>query len=288
MKKTIHVIINPASGYREPILNTLNTVFRKHGISWEAYITHEVGDATRLTRRAVADGADIIASYGGDGTLMEVANGLIGSDIPLGILPGGTGNAMAFELDIPRYLEEATTLLCQPHQLRTIDVGRIGDHYFLLRCYTGLNLTYQASREMKDQYGLLAYAMATIQTLSYPQYSNYRLTIDGQAVERQGLFCLITNAGSIGGFDFHLNSTILPDDGLLDAFIIDADTDSLLSIAGSIFGSSDPLPVLRGRQITVESDPPQNVSIDGEAWGQTPIKVKIVPKILKVIVPLST
>ena len=289
MKPTIHVIVNPASGQAEPVLNPLNKIFRQHGLKWEAHITYEEGDAKRLTEEAVAAGAETIVAYGGDGTLMQVANGLIntGADIPLGILPGGTGNAMSFELYIPRYLEQAVELICQPHRIRPIDVGKVNNHYFLLRCYTGLSSTYQASREMKDQYGLLAYAMSSVQTLTDMQYCNYKLTIDGKVMEREGVLCLITNAGSIGGFDLQLTPTIQPDDGLLDVFIIEATSDSLMSIAGSILGSGEPLPALRGREVIVEVDPPQNISLDGEPMGKTPLRAVLVPKLLKVIVPLS-
>src|SRR5687768_7058761 len=128
----IRVIINPAAGKNEPILNTLNDVFHGHELDWEVRITHKFGDATRLAQEAVADGVDLVAGYGGDGTQMEVANGLIGSDIPMAILPGGTGNAMAFELGIPRNLREAAALICQSRKHRKIDLGRIGDRQFML------------------------------------------------------------------------------------------------------------------------------------------------------------
>lgn len=77
-RKNVHVIINPASGKDEPILNPINDVFGQYDIPWEGHITHHPGDATRLTMEALEAGADLIASYGGDGTLMEVINGMVG------------------------------------------------------------------------------------------------------------------------------------------------------------------------------------------------------------------
>ena len=85
----------------EPVLNTVNDVFAEHNIKWEALVTHGTGDATKLAGQAVESGYDLIVSYGGDGTLMEVVNGLMGQDIPVGILPGGTGNTVAADLGIP-------------------------------------------------------------------------------------------------------------------------------------------------------------------------------------------
>ena len=99
--KRIQVIINPAAGHDEPILNVLNDVFHPAGVEWDISITHKFGDATRLAKEAVASGVDLVAGYGGDGTQMEVANGLLGSGVPQAILPGGTGNAMAHDLNVP-------------------------------------------------------------------------------------------------------------------------------------------------------------------------------------------
>jgi len=97
----IHVIINPAAGQAEPILNVLNSVLRPAGIRWDVCVTNEDGDARQYAQLAVTAGVDAVAVYGGDGTVTEAASGLIGSTMPLAILPGGTGNTMAIELGIP-------------------------------------------------------------------------------------------------------------------------------------------------------------------------------------------
>ena len=96
----VHVVINPAAGQDEPILNVLNDVFHAAGVDWENSLTHKSGDATRLAAEAAASGVDLVAAYGGDGTQMEIANGLLGTGVPQAILPGGTGNAMAHDLGI--------------------------------------------------------------------------------------------------------------------------------------------------------------------------------------------
>ena len=71
----IHVIINPAAGRDEPILNILNDVFNKFKVNWEVSITKKFGDATEFARQATERGVDLVAGYGGDGTQMEIANG---------------------------------------------------------------------------------------------------------------------------------------------------------------------------------------------------------------------
>ena len=90
--KKIHVVINPASGKDEPILNTINDVFHEYGVDWDVSVTKKYGDATEQAKAAITAGADLVTGYGGDGTQHEIANAVLGTDTVMGILPGGTGN----------------------------------------------------------------------------------------------------------------------------------------------------------------------------------------------------
>ena len=102
----------PASGKDESILNTLNSVFRQYGVEWTISITKKYGDAIEQAKAAIADGADLVAGYGGDGTQHEIANAVLGSGAMMGILPGGTGNGFAREMNIPNTLRPAAEVLC--------------------------------------------------------------------------------------------------------------------------------------------------------------------------------
>ena len=105
--KKIHLIVNPTSGQPKPILHIVNDVLHKHDLDWNVSVTHKDGHGARLAQEAVQAGADLVAAYGGDGTVKDVINGLMAGDVPLAILPGGTGNALAHELNIPRDLEKS-------------------------------------------------------------------------------------------------------------------------------------------------------------------------------------
>ena len=130
--RSIHIIINPAAGIGESILPIINASMKEADIKWEASITHQVGDAVQYAKAAVKDGVDALAVYGGDGTLGEAISGLIGSEIPLVILPGGSANVMATELGIPTDLKEACALLSHgPLEIKTIDVGQFDKRYFI-------------------------------------------------------------------------------------------------------------------------------------------------------------
>lgn len=288
----IHVIINPAAGQERPILGKLNTVFQPARMDWEVFVTKKAGDARRLAQQAVAAKVDIVAAYGGDGTVAEVASGLVGSHIPLAIFPGGTANVMSAELAIPAELSEAAALTCgRPSRLRTVDMGQIGDHYFLQRVGVGLEAKIVANtdRSSKMRLGWLAYALTAFQILSDLTIEQYSLTLDGQLIEIEGLACLIANSGNLGLPGFSLAPSIDISDGLLDVIVIrQADLGSLLSLALSMIEGAPNFESIQHwqvRQVTVAATPPQTVQCDGELLSQTPLTAQILPQALQVIVP---
>ena len=286
--KHVIVIINPASGQDEPILNTLNNVFRKYQVDWDVNITKKFGDATKFARQAAESGADLVAGYGGDGTQMEIASGLKGSNTPMAILPGGTGNAMAFALHIPRDLEQAVELICQSSHLRKIDLGQIGDRYFMLRVYTGPEKDQVASREMKDKYGLLAYPMASMQIMRSMKVLPHTITIDGETMEAEAFICLIINTGVPGGVKFPDHPDIDPGDGLLDLIMLNKTLKSFREFASyrlDVGKAKAHVQHWRGREITVQIDPSQTVWIDGEEHGKTPFTAKVVPSAIQIVAP---
>jgi diacylglycerol kinase (ATP) len=290
--KHVQVIVNPAAGaVEEPILKTLNTIFKKHGARWDISVTNEERDGERLAKKAIADGADLVVACGGDGTLMDVASGMAGTEMPLGYLPTGTGNVMAAELGIPRRLDRAAELLFDPHRrTRLLDMGQINDRLFIMRASVGFEATVveKTTREMKDRFGLLAYGFAILQTLAGPLDAYYHLTIDGRAVEARGFSLLIANAGSIGRLNLSLAPTIKPDDGLLDVMILNNNPETMLSIAASVIQLEEFAAALQhwqAKEVTVVTEPPQNVQGDGDLFGQTPITVCVVPRAVRMVVP---
>ncbi len=287
----IQVIVNPASGSTRPVLGILNRVFQKHGVRWDVSVTNRQGDGRRLAREAIDAGANLVAAYGGDGTLMEVAGGLAGSGVPLAYLPGGTGNVMAAELGISRRLARAASLIFAPERrLRAIDLGRIGDWPFLLRASVGFEAVVAAktSRELKDRFGLLAYGISILQALGEPLTARYQLTLDGHTVEAEGFSLMIANAGSIGRLNLSLSSSIEPDDGWLDVMIINTDPNSMLSMAASVIRLEEYAASLqhwKAHEVSVTADPPQRVQVDGDPLGETPLTATVTPGAVQIIVP---
>ena len=288
----IYAVINPASGQPKPVLHTLNSVFRAAGVDWDVGLTMESGDGQRLAREALGAGADVVAAFGGDGTVMEVAGALMGSEVPVAILPGGTANVMSVELGIPDDLEAAARIACgQSSQIRAVDVGQVGDRTFMLRVGLGFAAEHVigATREMKDQYGKLAYTVSALEVLKDLPVATYTLTLDGEQVEVEGFTCRVDNSANMGMPGLVASRDTNVSDGLLDVTVIrDAGPNSLYSIVAASAGHGTPNPDAffhrQAREITIDADPPQRVIGDGEEWGETPINVKILPQAVRFLV----
>lgn len=287
----VHVVINPAAGHDEPILNVLNHVFHPAGVTWDISLTHQSGDATRLAAEAAASGVDLVAAYGGDGTQMEVANGLLGTGVPQAILPGGTGNAMAHDLGVSLVLHEAAALIVNSPKRRAIDLAKIGDQVFMLRAYAGISSDQAASREEKDKYGQLAYVSEGLKFLRNMPETQFQATVDGEVIEGKAVICFILNAGSIGGvmgMEIPKVGNVDISDGYLDLYAVTKGVQPFRAISKHIFqheGSDGGVYHWRGKEITLKADPIQDVFIDGELGGQTPFTVTAMPEALQIVVP---
>jgi YegS/Rv2252/BmrU family lipid kinase len=290
MAKKVHIVINPASGQPQPILNQINDVFYPAGVDWEVSLTQKSGDATRFARQAIADGAEIVGAYGGDGTVMEVAQAVQDGDIPMAILPGGTANLMSVELGIPKDLTQAAQIIVDPGSVvRYVDMGQVGNQRFMLRVGIGFagEKVKIADRELKDKWGILAYSIAGLKALKTTPVAQYHITVDGAEYETDGKTCLIDNAGNMGTQRVTAAKSISVSDGLLDVIVVrDASVGSWIAVGDQILGrKSNPEDVKhwQGREIKIECDPPQTVQGDGEIWDPTPVSATVLPGVLPVL-----
>ena len=297
----VHVVINPASGKDEPILNVLNDVFRSHGVTWDCTVTHAYGDATKQAKAAIADGVDLVVGYGGDGTQHELANALVSAGVasgrttPMGILPGGTGNGFAREMGVPGTLREATELLCTSTATRRIDVGwlrklgeqQVDDRYFIQRLYIGIEPEEQTSRELKDRYGVFAYAVAAVSRRSTHPPALYHADIDGEKADFHGTKVYIVNSGMMGT-GLKVTHTYAIDDGVLDCFLLDTEShETLVAAAARFLNLHTDLAGKFFRQassVSLDVEPDQPVWADGEYLGRTPVEIEVLPGALTVVV----
>jgi diacylglycerol kinase (ATP) len=295
------LIVNPTSGpwdIRRELPAVLNHL-ENHGWRTTQHQTERAGEATSLARAAVDQGLDAVFVVGGDGTINEVINGLAGSDVALGVLPGGTGNVWAKEMGLPTrsprhllpLLDSVRALI--PGASRRIDLGRANGRYFLQ--WTGLGLDAEVTYAMEPRsrrqrrLGALAYVVAGVTTAATMAGIRTRLWIDEERIYRRAILLVISNSQLYGG-KVRIATDARLDDGLLDVDVF----------AGTGFGSSmraalgvvtglhvhDPRHSChRGRIIHVETDKPMALHVDGEPLGSTPLDCEVIPRALTVLIP---
>jgi diacylglycerol kinase (ATP) len=292
--KSLHIIINPAAGKNLPILAVLNTAFKEADLEWEIFITKKAGDAIDFAKKAVEEKIDAVAVFGGDGTLMEVMTGLLGSDVPLFILPGGSANVMATELGVPKDLELACQLITEGHgEIRTIDVGQFNKRKFIV----GVSMGFEAEvikdtgREAKNRLGIIAYILTGMAALKKLKEVTYHLKIDGKDYKVKGINCIVSNAGNFGFTDISLDRHIDVSDGMLDVLVLRKANFNLLKHVLITFFKHEPpdnrelVQHWQGKDVSVTSHPQQRVQCDGEPLEKIPVHVKVVPAAIQVFVP---
>ena len=161
----------------------LGGAFAARGIAFDLAATQSAGHATELARVASELGYRMVAVCGGDGTLAEAATGLAGTNTPLAIIPRGTANQVAYNLGIPRALEDAVDVAVYGTP-SSIDLGRIRDRAFALVAGAGFDaaVMHSATRELKERWGFGAYIYAAMKEALTASPRTFRLSYDGREI----------------------------------------------------------------------------------------------------------
>jgi len=290
--KRIHIVINPASGKEEPILSYLNKGFEKSGSEWSISIVHKKSDIKKCIKKIIKH-SDLIVVYGGDGTVVEVAQHLINKDIPLAILPGGTANILAKELGVSSSTEDAIALINSPNnKIIKIDTGLMNDVPFLIRVNFGImaEMVSNTDRNLKNNFGQFAYGISALQTMIDAEPMKFKLKIDGVEIKEEGVSLTVTNSGNIGieGYEFLPDISVV--DGYFDVILLDhSNFISVLKVAGSILmqTESEVLKRWKCKNITIKLPKPHTIICDDSEIKVKEIKISVKPKSLNVLVPLE-
>jgi YegS/Rv2252/BmrU family lipid kinase len=293
------LITNPAAARTAAIaVNAILTTLRGAGWEVEAVATGGPGDARHLAQYGVAEKVDVVAVFGGDGTTMQAAAALVGTDVALGVIPGGTGNLLAGNLRIPASPARAARALLKAKP-RLFDLGRMerpaGPQYFAVACGAGYDARVMAGTlsEHKRRWGMAAYVATTLRLMSELRSTLHSLTIDGVEYEANAAMVLVANCGEVIPPFVRLGPGITPDDGLLDVVVVRADNFpqsiravwDLLRLTPGSLGPDAYVGHVRGREVKVETDRPQPVQLDGEPGGTTPFTASVVPGAIRIMVP---
>ncbi|MDF2700120.1 MAG: putative lipid kinase [Haloplasmataceae bacterium] len=278
MKKA-RVIYNPTAG-RELIKKNLPYVLERleqAGYEASTHSTTGPNDAKLAARIACERKYDLIVAAGGDGTLFEVINGMAEQEYrpTLGIIPTGTTNDLARALGIPREIEAACNIICTEH-LRSIDIGKAGDKYFVNIAAGGTltELTYEVTSRLKTIFGQFAYYFKGIEKLPKIAHTKVKIKYDDKVFEDEIMLFFVCNSNSVGGFE-HLSPESKLDDGYFDLIIAKKmNFFELIFLGGkALFGKHlghVKVKYYQAKHIVIEAKNEMKLNLDGEFGGMLP------------------
>ncbi len=290
------IIANPTSGFMPVQAGRLQDTLaflQSHGWQVDLWYTQGPGDGSALARKAVDLGVDIVIAAGGDGTINDIIQGLVGSETALAVLPTGTVNVWAREMGIPLDAHKAREILVNG-QTRRVDVGWINGRYFLLMVGIGFDgqITQAVEHKPLKRLGVLGYMLAAL--WFGPGYKGFPVVVNNNdvVVKTRALQIIIGNTQLYAGaFKFTWQACL--DDGLLDLCIV-----RKRSVLGRIVVLSDFILRRNNRRrwvryeqvksIQIDTPTPIAYQIDGDSGGHTPAILTVAQKALKVVVPQKT
>lgn len=297
--------MNPmaAKGAASKIDRIVERLLPSLGAPYEILRTERPGHATEMARAAMSR---IVVAVGGDGTINEVANGLVGADKVLGIIPAGSGNDFVKSVGITRNLSHCFSTL-RARTLKKIDLASVAcgvreggsmkyarGRYFINGVGIGFDgqVAWRVSR-MKHLRGTLAYFVAVLQTLGNYRPPEFGITLDGKSTTGTKLLIATGNGKSAGG-GFYLTPEAIVDDGWLNTCAIeDVSVLKILRLIPAVMSGKSvndaAVRYSRARSIEVESSAKFTVHADGEVVGHnvSGVRMEIVPGAVQLLVPLD-
>lgn len=295
------LITNPAAARTDArAVTAIRETLRGGGWDVEVLATLGPRDARRFAEEARDQAFDVLVCYGGDGTAMQIAAAIVGTGIPLGLVPGGTGNLLAGNLRLPRNAAKAARALLTARPY-AIDLGVVeradGAHYFAVASGTGFDAQLMATTDAaaKRRWKFGAYVARAIATLTAVRSVPHRVTVDGTPHDVASAMLLVLNCGELIPPVIRVGKDITPDDGWLDVVALRADgaVQSAAAVFELLWGAANGSRKMggrvwsaRGRTIRVEAleGPPRPVQCDGEVAGTTPFEARLLPGALTVLV----
>jgi len=318
------LIYNPSGGQvvvRHELDNVVAFLGR-YGWSTTLRETSRPSEATQLARQAVNRGARVVVAAGGDGTINEVANGLVNTDAALGVLPMGTTNSWALQMGIPALnpllpstqaakmiaaLEERVARPLPANYYRkvllnaaqvlidgrtvSVDMGELSGRYFLMWAGIGFDAAIAESIPLKEKkaLGSWAYVLPAIESASRYSGTDAWLDLDGKVIKVNTPFVVVSNIQLYGGM-IAIGAKACVNDGKLDVCVFKGGgfftfVQQAMKVLAHKHLEDPQVEYYQCHEIAVESAHSLPVHVDGEPCARTPVTIRTVPSSLKVIVP---
>lgn len=289
------IVINPIAGFTnaEQLQRICEQQFHAAGWQTSFYFTQKDESLAERIHKAIDKGVNLVVAAGGDGTIAMVAAGLVNTSVPLGIIPSGTWNAIARHLSLPATPSRAIELITGKHSVRKLDMMSVGNKIHAMNMGVGISakMNSDASRAEKRKYGIFSYFHHLLNLLFGLETSKYVLDVDGKTYRGRATEIFIANYGIAGVRILDNSLDIHPDDGKVDVLIMQARTvlDLPVLIWHMFVRKEKRTPKYRQlsakKSVTISTKPVSPVQADGELMGNTPVKVKVLPRSIQVIAP---
>lgn len=292
-KRRIVVVVNPSSAHgagRHLMSRIRSALTDRLGNPLKIRFSENAEHLTELARTASQNGTDVFVACGGDGTTHYALQALVHSKTALGVIPIGSGNDLAVNLGIPSNLERAAEVIAQG-KTRVIDLAQTRTAVYA--CIAGVGLDSEVNRRANARNrwirGRTLYPVAILQTLISFRPRQVRIRCDQQVFEGPIMFAVVANAPSYGR-GIRIAPMAMPDDGVLNVGIVKsmAKLRLLWHYPKTYRGTHVEQPFflhLQGREIEIESPEPLDLFGDGEFIEQTPTRIRVLHRALKVVVP---
>lgn len=291
----IAVIYNPNSGRpreRQQSVERFAALLHDAGRTVDICPTEHPNHATDLAREAIARGCELVIANGGDGTMNEVLQAVVGTDATLGFWPGGTANVLAAEIGFPADVGRVVERVLRAHTMK-VTVGKANSRYFLLMAGVGMDAAVSAAVDpgLKRKIGKAAFGVAALKYFWRGEFQPVRVQFPGEEVE--GRFVVAGNAHSYGG-GFKLTPNADLTDPELDVCVFNADNRleflkfALAAVAGWHQGMQNVVyRKVRSARILSATDDDLDaapVQLDGEVTGGLPLQLEAIPAAVNLLV----
>lgn len=277
-RKKVLVLINPNSGKKnskESVLDALN-VFSANNYQMEIYLSQKPMDVTRYIEEN-GERFDVVAVFGGDGTLNEATNGLmkLKHKPVISYFPTGTMNDFGTNFGLTNDMKQCANIACVGH-IESFDVGKMNSHYFNYVAGFGAfcNVSYETKQELKKQIGNLAYIIKAIHEIPNLHPYHVKMNLDGKVFEKNLMFGLIINGNRVAGFEMVEQADNTFKDGLFDIILVEH-TPNPLELYNYPLGVLHPelnmkyVERYQAKSIIIESQEKLAWTLDGEEGEET-------------------
>lgn len=277
-RKKVLVLINPNSGKKnskESVLDALN-LFSANNYQMEIYLSQKPMDVTRYIEEN-GERFDVVAVFGGDGTLNEATNGLmkLKHKPVISYFPTGTMNDFGTNFGLTNDMKQCANIACVGH-IESFDVGKMNSRYFNYVAGFGAfcNVSYETKQELKKQIGNLAYIIKALHEIPNLHPYHVKMNLDGKVFEKDLMFGLIINGNRVAGFEMVEQADNTFKDGLFDIILVEH-TPNLLELYNYPLGVLHPelnmkyVERYQAKSIVIESQEKLAWTLDGEEGEET-------------------